>query len=390
MKPVKTAIIGSGMISHVYIRNLKNLLSIIDLAALGGRNMETVRRQAETYGVGQVMTMEEIAADPSIELVVNLTPADAHYEIVKNMLLAGKHVYTEKPLCTDLEQGRELVNLAHEKGLYLGVAPDTILGAGMQTARRALEQGQIGNVTSCLVAINRDQCLNSETYRFLQKSGGNLPEDVGVYYIAALLSLLGPAEQVFAFGTSAPVHQKELLYRDDNPDSWQVPGLNLLSAAVKFRSGATASILFDGNTVNLPQHTFTIYGTEGILQVGDPNCFDGPATLLLPENEPCVLPFSHGFNGKPTLPDPTPYEYVYGHRGIGVAEMAWSIRRGRPHRLSGELGLAALEILKGFETSALEGHPVRLETSFVCPGLKPGFYSTAGGGRGDAERSLMD
>lgn len=390
MKPVKTAVVGAGMISHIYIRNLRHLFSVIDLDAIASRRPGPARERAEQYGIPRALSMEQLAADPEIELVVNLTPASAHYEVIRQMLLAGKHVYTEKMLTTDLTQAQELVALAKERGLCLGVAPDTVLGAGLQTAKHALELGLIGDVTSCQVAVNRDQCLNSETYRFLQQPGGSLPEDVGVYYIAALLALLGPAESAFAFGQAAPVHEKQLLYRRENPEAWRIPGWNVESGTLRFRGGAVASILFDGNTVNVPQHVFTIYGTKGILRIGDPNRFDGPVELLLPENDPCVLPFTHGYNGKPTLPEPTPYEFGYGHRGVGVAEMAWAIRRGRPHRCSGELGLAVMEVLKGFEASAASGRVVPMHTDFVFPALPSGYYCGTPGSRADAERSLME
>ena len=169
IRKVKTAVIGCGMISNIYIRNLKRMFAIIDLCAVCDMRRESAEKQAQAYGVERVMTMEEIAADPEIELVVNLTPAFVHYDVIKQMLLAGKHVWTEKMLTTDLEKGRELLALANEKGLYLGVAPDTVLGAGVQTARRVIDAGLIGEVTSFYVSVNRNQPLNSEYFRFLRR-----------------------------------------------------------------------------------------------------------------------------------------------------------------------------------------------------------------------------
>ena len=144
------------------------------------------------------MTIDEIAASDEIELVINLTPAFVHYGVIKQMLLAGKHVWTEKVITNTLEEARELVDLANEKGLCLGVAPDTVLGAGIQTARRALDMGMIGSVSSGVVTINRNQSLNAELFGFLRGNGGSLPYDVGVYYVAALLCLLGPVRSVTA------------------------------------------------------------------------------------------------------------------------------------------------------------------------------------------------
>ena len=117
MKKVKTAIIGCGMISNIYIKNLKNLFSIIDVVALCDRNRQAAQEKAAAYGIDQVMTMEEIERSEDIELVVNLTNPVAHYEVIKRMLLAGKHVYTEKIMTADLGQGQELMALAEEKKL---------------------------------------------------------------------------------------------------------------------------------------------------------------------------------------------------------------------------------------------------------------------------------
>ena len=162
MERVKTAVVGCGMISNIYIKNLKHLFSIIDLAAVADINRTAAEEKAQTYGVDRVMTIDEVASSPDIELVINLTPAFAHYSIIRQMLEAGKHVWTEKVMTVTVKEAKELCALADRKGLYLGVAPDTVLGAGLQTARRALDTGMIGAVTSGLAVINRNQSLNAE------------------------------------------------------------------------------------------------------------------------------------------------------------------------------------------------------------------------------------
>ena len=387
-RKVRTAVIGYGMISNIYLKNLKNLFHIIDLVAVGGRNVKAARAQADAFGVERAMTIDEVAAAEDIELAVVLTPTFAHYGVIKQMLSAGKHVWTEKTLAVTVEQGRELVALAKEKGLYLGVAPDTVLGAGLQTARRALDTGLIGEVSSGLAVINRNQSLNAELFTFLRGEGGSLPYDVGVYYIAALLALLGPVESVTAFGAPAREHAPEFLYQNAEAEPWTVPGCNVLSAALRFASGALVSVLFDGNTVNAEQHALTLFGSRGILKLGDPNAFNGRTTLVYAGQEECTLPFSHGYDGANTV-EPTPYDF-YGHRGIGAAEMAWAIRRGRPNRCSGEYGLHCLEVLAAMEASAESGRAVEIASRFAMEPLTPGYYSSMGGMRGDAERSLMD
>ena len=385
---IRTAVVGCGMISNVYLKNLKNLFHIIDLVAVGDLNRTAAEEKASTYGVDRVMTVDEIAAAEDIELVVNLTPAFVHYQVIRQMLLAGKHVWTEKTMTVSVADARELVELADRKGLYLGVAPDTVLGAGLQTARRALDTDMIGSVTSGLAVINRNQSLNAEVYTFLRGNGGSLPYDVGIYYIGALLGLLGSVTSVQAFGAPAAVHEPEFLFRNAEEKPWQVPGCNVLSASLRFESGALVSVLFDGNTIGAEQHALTLFGTRGILKIGDPDTFSGPVSLLYAGQPECTLPFTHGYNGVNTL-DPTPFDF-YGHRGIGVAEMAYAIRRGRPNRCSKEYGLHCLEVLAAMEESAASGRAVEIASRFEMRPLAPGYYSGFNGGRGDAERSLMD
>lgn len=310
-RKVKTAVVGCGMISNIYIKNLKNLFHIIDLVAVGNRTMDSAEEKAKAYGVDRVMTIDEIASSDEIELVVNLTPAYTHYDIIKKMLLAGKHVWTEKTMTVTVEQARELVDIANKKKLYLGVAPDTVLGAGLQTARRAIDTDMIGKVTSGVAVINRNQVQNSEYFTFLRGDGGSLPFDVGVYYIGALLALLGPVEAIRAFGALAPLHEPEFLYANAEAEPWRIPGSNVVSACLKFACGALVSVLFDGNTIGASQHNITLFGSRGILKVGDPNEFNGPVTLVYADQPECVLPFTHGYDGTNTI-EPTPFDF-YGH-----------------------------------------------------------------------------
>ena len=386
---VKTAVVGCGAISSIYIRNLKSLFSIIDLVALSNRTRAKAEEKAAQFGVPRVMTLEEIAADPEIELVVNLTPPGSHYEVTKRMLEAGKHVYSEKVFTTNLDQAWELAALAKERGLYLGVAPDTVLGAGIQTARRIIDTGLIGQVTSGFVSVTRSHNLMSELFPFLRGQCGCLPYDVGVYYVGALIALLGPVKSVRAYAAPAPVYEKQLLYVPDAPDSWQIPGSNLVCAGLEFESGALVSIHLNGNTVGDEQSRFELYGTLGIMKVGDPNVFGGKVKLLLPENGEVEFPFTHGYNGTNTVSEPTPFDGG-GNRGIGVAEMAYALRQGRPNRLSQDYGIHCLEVLTGIDAAAASGTTYEMQSRCRIRPLAPGYYSTVwGSARADAERSLI-
>lgn len=387
---VKTAVVGCGSISSIYIRNLKSLFSIIDLVALCNRTRSKAEEKAAQFGVPKVMTLEEVAADPEIELVVNLTPPGSHYEVTKMMLEAGKHVYSEKVFTTDLQQAYELSALAKQRGLYLGVAPDTVLGAGIQTARRVLDVGLIGKVSSGFVSVTRSHNLMSELFPFLRGQCGCLPYDVGVYYVGALIALLGPVKAVRAFTAPAPVYEKQLLFVEDAPKAWQIPGSNLVCAGLEFESGALVSVHFNGNTVGDEQSRFELYGNLGMMKVGDPNVFGGKVTLLLPESREVEFPFSHGYDGSNTLSEPTPFDGG-GNRGIGVAEMAYALRQGRPNRLSQDYGIHCLEVLTGIDAAATSGTTYEMKSSCRIRPLAPGYYSTVwGSARADAERSLID
>ncbi len=385
---VKTAVIGCGMISNIYIRNLKKMFYIIDLVAVCDVFAAAAEEKTKTFGVEKVMTVEEIAQDPEIELVINLTGPGVHYQIIKQMLEASKNVFTEKIFTTDLEQSKELVRLADEKGLYLGVAPDTVLGAGIQTAKKIIESGLIGEITSVQATINRNQLMNSEVFRVLRGASGQLPYDLGIYYIATLLAVVGPVKEISAFGNPAPLHEPELLTINGDLDPWQIPGSNVLTAALRFENGALGTVHFDGNTISAEQHAITVFGTEGILKIGDPNFFGSEVKLIRGE---CVVPFTHGFDGKNRVEDSQWFD-AYGHRGIGAAELAWALRTGRKQiRCSKEFGLHCQEVLFGMDKSVETGAVYKMESGFVMKGLESGHYDTVSNGfaTGSAEKSLV-
>ncbi len=392
VQKVRTAVVGCGMISSIYIRNLSRMFSVIDLVAVSDVKREAAEARAKEFGIPKAMTVDEVAADPEIELVVNLTPPFVHYDVIRRMLLAGKHVYTEKMLAATLEQGRELVALARQKGLLLGVAPDTVLGAGVQTARKAIDAGLIGEVTSCLICINKDQSLMAERFRFLRQPGGALPFDMGGYYLSTMICLIGSVTEVQAFTAPALPHRRRFLYEADAVDSYTIPGPARMVGALRFDTGALGALHINGDTVMPERPRLIVYGTEGTLELGDPNFFNGKVVYARPESEPCVLPFSHGYDGTPTLDNPTPFEQSYGHRGIGVAELAWSLRKGRDCRLNGEYGLHTMEILYGMIESSETGRAVSVETRPHVAPLPSGYYSTMFGktARADAELSLVD
>lgn len=362
LKKIRTAVVGCGAISDIYLKNLKNRFSIIELVGCYDRHPERREAAAEKHGI-RAMTMEEILADKSIELVVNLTSPKSHYEIIRQLLEGGKNVYTEKVLSIELNEAEELVKLADEKGLYLGAAPDTFLGCAIQTARLAVERGMIGKVTSCVAQNGRDYNMMGQLVPFIPQQGGGMGFDVGIYYITALISILGPVKAVNGF----------LKYPDEKrsyemPNSanfgkeYSVESETILAGTLLFESGAIGSVQFNSECIFPEQPVVMLCGTEGVLYLADPNNFGGTVYYRAKgSDERIALPPSFG--------------YDENSRGLGVAEMAWSMAAGRRPRANKEMAYHALEILHGIASSSAGGMNYHLKSSFEkTPQLKPGFF----------------
>lgn len=339
MEPVKVAVIGCGMISDAYLSTMTTRFTILKVVGCYDRHPERAQEKAEKYGI-RAMSLDEIMGDPTIEIVVNLTTPASHYEIIKLLLEAGKHVYTEKVLTIDLDQAKELVQLANPKKLHLGAAPDTFLGSAIQTARYVVDSGMIGEVSSCYCALNRDGSVFASPTSFTVKPGGGIGFDVGIYPITALLSILGPVREVAGIvKTRQP--DRQVLSADNFGEHFQIENENLMAGTLVFDCGTVGTLLFDGNSTFLipEQPALVLLGSLGVMYMADPNQFGGDVKVILKgNNEPMIIQQSHA--------------YTEECRGLGVAEMAWSLRLGRKHRASAEMAYHALEILHGIVQSS--------------------------------------
>ncbi|WP_225420410.1 Gfo/Idh/MocA family protein [Lapidilactobacillus bayanensis] len=189
---INIAIIGCGVISDIYITSLQSKFEITNVVACFDLNRSKMLAQAAKYNI-KAMSYEQILNDPDINLIINLTNPAAHYSITKQALVHDKNVFSEKMLAVDLEEGQELCRLAREHHVRLGVAPDTFLGGGIQTARYILDQGLIGTPLSAVVSLNRDFGVYADIFPHMNQRGGTLPFDTGCYYLTALANLFGPA-----------------------------------------------------------------------------------------------------------------------------------------------------------------------------------------------------
>ena len=361
IQPVKTAIIGCGAISDAYLGTMTTKFKILDVVGCCDTNAHKAQAKAEKYGI-KVLSMDEILADKSIELVVNLTTPGAHYPVIKQLLEAGKNVYTEKVLSVELAHAAELVKIANEKNLYLGAAPDTFLGSAIQTARYVVESGMIGEISSFYCALNRDGEILNRAFPFTAKPGGGIGFDVGIYSITALLSILGPVKEVSGVvKTRKPERPNYSLERFGEP--FQVECENLMSGILQFESGTVGNVLFDSNSVFvLPEKpSLVLFGSLGVMYMADANQFGGDVRVILKGNsEPFIMQQSHAFSGE--------------YRGLGVADMAWSMRMGRKNRASKEMAYHALDVLHGIvKSSETRANQVIQSTFEKTPPIPRGY-----------------
>lgn len=362
IQKVRTAIVGCGVISASYIESLQQKFSIIEIVGCYDRNSGKAQHTAQRYGI-DMLEWEQILTDPSIELVINLTPPKAHFSVISALLMAGKHVYSEKILTIELEEASELLALAQSNNLRLGCAPDTFLGASVQTAKAIIDSGMIGDVTSCHCALNRDSALFAEVFPFTSKAGGGIGFDVGIYYITALLSILGPVREVSGFSRTRD-SKREYYFLQNLGKTYDMECETLMSGTLLFESGCVGSVHFDSETIQLkPERpVMTIYGTKGIIFMADPNKFGGDVNVILKgNNEPFVMQQIHGFKNE--------------SRGLGAAELAWSMRHSVPHRASMNMGYHALEILHGIVSSGKSRSFVTLRSNFSVPASLPAGFS---------------
>ena len=387
MKPYGVGVIGCGAISRTYLKNITERFSILKLIGVADSVPGRAEKTADEYG-GRAMTSEELLNDPDVDIVVNLTSIPSHYEVTKTALEHGKHVYSEKMMADSFGRAKELYELAKEKNLRIAVAPDTCLGGGYQTVRKLLDDGVIGTPLAATAAVVRGYLPAGPESGWLSNvfcPGGTIPYDMGSYFINALLTIFGPVKRVSGFAASTkkyftppanPNYGQELVI--DDPDS-----PNLMQAAMEFESGVLATLTAaDAGTMLFPEEGITIYGTKGRLICPDPDLFGGEIKLCVAgEQEYRVIPMLHGYSGQETafLPVPEnedPRDVIWRHsrRGIGVAELAWALRNGRPQRLSNEMGLHAIEIVYGAATASRTGVYYTMTTPMEkMKPLRPGF-----------------
>jgi predicted dehydrogenase len=353
-KKVKVGVVGCGAICGIYLQNLTKS-RYTEVTACADILLERAQAAAQKYGVARACSVNDLLADPDIEIVVNLTIPKAHADIAFKAIEAGKSIYNEKPITITREDGKRLLKEARARKLLVGGAPDTFLGAGLQTCRKLIDDGVIGRPIASTAFM---QCHGHESWHpapvFYYKAGGGPMFDMGPYYVTALVHLMGPVKKVAAM-TGRAFDERLITSQPMNGTLVTVDVPTHVAGTLEFANGAIATMIqsFDVWGHNLPR--IEIYGTEGSLSVPDPNTFGGVIKVKLGASKEWIeKPFSHG--------------NAENSRGIGIADMALSLhKRRRKYRASGELCYHVLDVMQAFYDSSDRGRHIAIKSKCAMP-----------------------
>lgn len=374
---IGVGIIGCGTISDVYLTNMTQHYENIKVIACADMFPEKAQAAKEKYNLPKACTVDELLSDPQVEIVVNLTIPAAHYEINMKALNAGKHVYCEKPMALTLEDAEKTVKLAREKGLMACSAPDTFLGAGIQTCRKLLDEGRIGRPTAFTAnLVSPGHELWHPAPEFYYKNGGGPMMDMGPYYITALVSLLGPVKRVSCMANMASA-QREIHGHMEKVD---VP--THYSGIMEFENGIVGNINMSFDVWDSALPGIEIFGTKGVMNVPDPNLFGGPVHIFDGEKLKSIVNSVEGpsfaklvkmITSKGECKEEIPLAFPADEdprcnmRGLGVSDMAQAMIDHRASRLNGELSRHVVEVLTAFDKAAAEGKTYEMTTTCSRP-----------------------
>ncbi|MCP2323129.1 putative dehydrogenase [Hamadaea flava] len=358
---VGVGVIGAGVISEQYLRNLTRFPDL-DVRFVADLDVDRAHAQAARHGVARSGSVGELLHDPAIELVVNLTVPAAHVEIGLQVLESGRHLFAEKPFALDLAGGSRLLAAAQRRGLRTASAPDTVLGAGLQTAARIVADGTIGQPVTAnaqFLAVGPESWHPNPEFLFAPGAGPLF--DMGPYYLTTLVQLMGPVMRVSAAASTART-TRTIGSGPRKGVEFPVLVPTYHAALLEFRDGGIGQVVFSFQAARSNRPTLEITGTQGTITLPDPNSFTGTTSLWTDDPN------------TPTEIDAGPAEHT---RGIGVLELARAIRAGVPERASGDLAYHVLDIMVAIASSAASRLPVDVTSSVEpAPPLPVGWDPT--------------
>ncbi len=352
---INAGIVGCGNISGAYFKGC-GAFHILNVVACADLDMGRAEAKAEEFEV-RACSVEDLLADPEIQIVVNLTVPRAHAEVNLAAVQAGKNAHCEKPFAVYREDGAKVLRTAQEKGVLVGGAPDTFLGGGIQTCRKLIDDGWIGQpvAATAFVAGHGHERWHPDPGFFYQVGGGPM-FDMGPYYLTALVNLLGPVRRVTG-STRITFPERTVTSEPRYGEKITVETPTHLAGVLDFAGGAVGTIIasFDVWSHHLPR--IEIYGSEGSLSVPDPNTFRGPVLVRRAGAEEwSEVPLTHS-------------DAV--SRGIGVADMAYALTYDRPHRTSGELAFHVLDLMCAFDEASKSDRHIQIQSTCSRPAPLP-------------------
>ncbi len=350
----KVGIIGCGNISGIYFKNLCTVFKNVEVKACSDLDMDRARAKAAEYPGVAAVSVAELLADKEIQVVVNLTTPQGHFDVCMQAVQAGKSAHVEKPLTLTRKEGQTLLSAAKAKGVRVGSAPDTFMGAGIQTCRKLIDDGWIGEPVGAQAFM---LCHGHESWHpdpeFYYKKGGGPMFDMGPYYVTALVSLLGPVKTI-AGSTRMTFPERTITSAKKYGTKVEVEVPTHVTGIMNFANGAIGTIVTSFDVWAATHPCIEIFGTEGTLSVPDPNGFGGPVRVWRRTQGQWMdvpLMFSYADNG----------------RGIGAADMARGIATGRPHRANGDLAFHVLDIMHAIHDASDKGQTMTLQSTCERP-----------------------
>jgi predicted dehydrogenase len=349
-------IVGCGTISAAYLKTVPKL-DMVKLVAVADLDFSRAQAIARTHPGVRALSVEDLLADEAVDLVLNLTIPSAHAEVALQAIGRGKSVYVEKPLAASTAEGRKVLEAAAAANVRVGCAPDTVLGTGIQTARKAVDDGLIGRPVSALAILGTPGPERWHPHPdFYYLPGGGPLLDMGPYYISTLVTMLGPVASV----TGAASRTRDTRIINAGPrEGESIPVLTdtHVSGVLVHASGALSTLYMSFDTVATVSARLEVHGEHGSLVVPDPNRFDGDVSLMpLGEKEWQILPVSAG--------------YADSSRGYGVADMARTADGGEP-RAGGQLAFHVLDVMESVLLSASERRVVDIKSTCERPAPVP-------------------
>ncbi len=361
-KKLGVGIVGCGNISAAYF-SLSKMFKGMEVRACSDLDAKLAKARAKEFGVRADTTQNLLAAD-DIDIIVNLTIPAAHYEVSKTAIDAGKHVYSEKPFVLSVKEGLDLKKRADRKGLRIGSAPDTFLGGAHQLARKIVDSGAVGRITSgtAFVMSHGMEHWHPNPDFFFQPGAGPVL-DIGPYYVTNLIQLIGPVKRVAAF-SSTPTAERTITSKPRYGQKVKVNTPTTIHSVLEFENGAVVTLNASWDVWSHGHSPMELYGEQGTLLVPDPNFFGGEVRQAKPGKAAKPQSWKHPF-GIPNQKHAN--GAMANYRTSGLSDMALAIMAGRPHRCSLELALHAVEVMTGVLQAGETGKVITMKTSCERP-----------------------